>query len=121
MPEATFRDGKKVNPDGSVHDIAKVKHPISSNGTTQYTTIQWADGVVTCDCPGWTILKKDKHGRPKPRTCKHCKAAEKCQFSDMMLAAVARQQAQTTGVPIPMPAMGSATNRRRRAVRLRKE
>jgi hypothetical protein len=44
----------------------------SSSGNTTYETQLHEDGLLTCDCPGWCIQKKDKRtGLPKPRSCKH--------------------------------------------------
>lgn len=89
--EWTFKDGKKflagrVARKGISKGVSprKVKESTSSNGLTKYLTILWKDSVLTCDCPGWTILKKDKStGEPKPRDCKHCKAARNSKFEDM--------------------------------------
>jgi len=45
---------------------------LSSNGLTHYTTLLYRDGYMTCDCPGWTMQKKDKEtGEKLPRRCKH--------------------------------------------------
>ena len=43
----------------------------STNGTTVYTTVQWRDPAtgekrVSCNCPGWAILR-----RGSLRQCKH--------------------------------------------------
>ena len=74
----TFKDGRKF-PAGKPRSSGCAPHKVmeskSSNGLTKYLTILWDDGVITCDCRGWSILKKDNHGQPKPRTCKHCKKA----------------------------------------------
>ena len=74
----TFKNGKKF-PAGVSRSRGvsprKVMESTSSNGLTKYLTILWNDGVITCDCRGWAILKKTPSGEPKPRTCKHCKAA----------------------------------------------
>lgn len=82
----TFHDGKKY-PVGGSHargvNPKKVKESISSNGLTKYVTILWNDGVLSCDCRGWAILKKDKQNKPKPRDCKHCKAARDSDYADM--------------------------------------
>jgi hypothetical protein len=121
MPEPTFSNGTKTNPDGSTFDMVKVKNPLSSNGTTVYTTILWGDGEYSCDCPGWTILKKDKFKRPKPRTCKHCKEAIKKGAADMMDVATARANAQSQGTQIAMPAVGVKKARRGRSIRMRDE
>jgi len=91
--EWTFKEGKKF-PAGLVArkgiskgvSPRKIKESISSNGLTKYLTILWNDGVLSCDCRGWAILKKDKNtGEPKPRDCKHCKAAHDSKFEDMTL------------------------------------
>lgn len=55
----------------------------SSNGLTKYLTILWNDGILSCDCRGWAILKKNKDGSPKPRDCKHCKEARANNFASM--------------------------------------
>jgi hypothetical protein len=84
--EWTFRDGKKFpagKPRAKGKDPVKVKESVSSNGLTKYLTILWADGVLSCDCRGWAILKKDRQGNPKPRDCKHCKASRDSKHEDM--------------------------------------
>jgi|GEM_PF-5958169 len=59
--------------DGSNQVPTRVEHWESSNGTTQYTTVEWNDPStnlkrVSCNCPGWAMKKKGK-----PRQCKHTK------------------------------------------------
>lgn len=85
--EWTFRDGKKFRAGAPRSEAgvepAKVKESVSSNGLTKYLTILWEDGVLSCDCRGWAILKKDHKGIPKPRTCRHCKESEACDHADM--------------------------------------
>lgn len=89
--EWTFKDGKKFpagwrREGGASRGVGprKVKESKSSNGLTKYLTILWNDDVLSCDCRGWAILKKDKAtGKPKPRDCKHCKAARSSRFEDM--------------------------------------
>ncbi len=85
--EWTFKAGKKF-PTGNNRSTGvspkKVKVSTSSNGLTKYLTILWNDDVLSCDCRGWAILKKDKDtGKPKPRDCKHCKATRDSRFEDM--------------------------------------
>lgn len=84
--EWVFKDGKKY-PAGNNTSRGvgprKVMESTSSNGLTRYLTILWNDGVLTCDCRGWAILKKDSEGKPKERTCKHCKEAAKDNFAAM--------------------------------------
>lgn len=76
--EWVFKDGKKF-PSGGTRsggtNPKMVMESMSSNGLTKYLAILWNDGVITCDCRGWAILKKDSAGNPKPRTCRHCKLA----------------------------------------------
>lgn len=48
-----------------------VRHWESSNGISQYTTVQWEDSAssekrCSCNCPGWAFSKKGKL-----RRCKH--------------------------------------------------
>ncbi len=74
-----FRDGQKIAPDGSAATADKVQEFISSNGYTRYYTTLWTDGVVTCDCPGWTMKK-----RGKPRDCKHCREVVKTDYRSMV-------------------------------------
>jgi len=85
--EWTFKKGKKF-PAGSSSSRGvspkKVKESVSSNGLTKYLTILWNDGVLSCDCRGWAILKKDGKGNPKPRDCRHCKEARASKFTDMV-------------------------------------
>ena len=40
----------------------------SSSGTKNYTTVKWADGVYSCNCPGWIYAKGGV------RNCKHLKS-----------------------------------------------
>lgn len=49
----------------------QVQHWESSNGLTQYATVEWADPATgerrtSCNCPGWSIKKPGK-----PRSCTH--------------------------------------------------
>jgi len=75
--EWQFSNGRKIDRQtGESVGPLKVMTPLSSNNMTRYTTIMWEDGVVTCDCPGWTIKKKPTSKNPEGhRTCKHCKSA----------------------------------------------
>jgi len=82
--EWTFRDGVKHGHDGAKAYPHKIKESTSSNGLTKYLTILWTDGVITCDCKGWAIRKKDSNGNPKPRICRHCKEATACNHTDMV-------------------------------------
>ncbi len=48
-----------------------VRHWESSNGLSQYTTVQWEDSAsgakrCSCNCPGWSFRKQGR-----PRSCKH--------------------------------------------------
>jgi len=81
--EYTFKEGVKHGPGTAKAYPHKVKESTSSNGLTKYLSILWTDDVITCDCPGWTILKKEKDGTPKPRTCKHCKISAAHGYTDM--------------------------------------
>ena len=78
MAEATFKDGLKVNPDGSRHAPVKVKKSESSSRLASHLTVLWADGEYSCSCTGWVIKKKDK-----PRSCGHIKASKACGAADM--------------------------------------
>ena len=40
----------------------------STSPGVSYETIEYDNGRVTCNCPGWRFKKGDK-----PRTCKHVK------------------------------------------------
>ena len=75
--EYTFREGKKYDRQGNIATPVSVMETTSSNGMTKYLAILWSDDTLTCNCPGWTILKKRADGAWKPRTCKHCKEAAK--------------------------------------------
>jgi len=77
MAEPKFKDGKKINPDGTICDLVKLKESLSSNGHTIYLTSLWSDGEMSCDCPGWTIK------RGATRKCKHTRASGQCDHSDM--------------------------------------
>jgi hypothetical protein len=63
-----FHEGKKI----TGGKVIQPKHYLtsrSSNGRTIYTTILWADGDTSCDCPAWRFEKDGV------RTCKHVKRA----------------------------------------------
>ena len=82
--EWQFANGKKIDRDtGDETSPIKIKTPLSSNNMTRYTTLLWGDGVVTCDCPGWTMKKKGPKNPDGHRTCRHCKEAIACDGSDM--------------------------------------
>jgi hypothetical protein len=68
--EYSFQAGVKRSPDGSIADLTHVREFVSSNGYTRYWVSLWADGIFTCNCPGWAF----KRGNGE-RTCKHCKTA----------------------------------------------
>lgn len=38
----------------------------SDSSSKQYQTLQYVDGTLSCDCPGWT-----RRNPPGGRTCKH--------------------------------------------------
>jgi hypothetical protein len=66
-----FVDGVKTV-GGTRIPLVKSKTYLSSNGSTIYTRCWWADRTQSCNCPGWTIEKKDKRTKEKlPRTCGH--------------------------------------------------
>ena len=53
---------------------ARVSRPMSSNGLTEYTTVEWVDPATgvkyhSCNCPGWAFKKGGQ-----ARTCKHVEA-----------------------------------------------
>ena len=52
--------------------IAKVWTMLSSNGHTEYETLQYTDGSASCNCPGWTRHVKDDGSR----SCKHIRAVD---------------------------------------------
>ena len=44
----------------------------SESSGTLYTIMLHTDGILTCDCPGWCLQKKNKMTRAMlPRRCKH--------------------------------------------------
>lgn len=43
----------------------------SSSGNHTYETLQWTDGSLSCDCPGW--VRRCVDGK---RTCKHVRFVE---------------------------------------------
>ncbi len=45
-----------------------------SNAAKQYQTLQYVDGSMSCDCPGWTFKKKTTSNGE--RTCKHLRFVE---------------------------------------------
>jgi hypothetical protein len=79
MAEASFKNGKKHNPDGTVCEAVRMKEPLSSNGHTKYCTVYWDDDTYSCNCPGWAF--RNKGG---VRQCKHTKASVKCAGRDMV-------------------------------------
>jgi len=79
MADASFKNGKKHNPDGTVCTIVKIKETLSSNGNTKYTTTLWSDNTYSCNCPGWAM-----HKRGGERKCKHTKASAACNGADMV-------------------------------------
>ena len=86
--EWQFRNGRKLNRHtGEDVGPLKVKTPLSSNNMTRYTTIMWEDGVVTCDCPGWTMKKTGPKNPDGHRRCKHCKATLASGANDMTFVA----------------------------------
>lgn len=71
MTTWAFVDGVKVV-NGRKVPSSRTATYMSSNGNTIYTRTWWADGTQSCNCPGWTIEKKDKRTKePLPRTCGH--------------------------------------------------
>lgn len=77
MAEASFKNGKKYNPDGRVCEPLKIKEPMSSNGHTKYCTVLWDDNTYSCNCPGWAFKRNGN------RACKHTKKSMKCGGADM--------------------------------------
>lgn len=67
--KSSFSNGKKIT-NGKVIEPKYYLNTRSSNGRTVYTTILWADGDTSCDCPAWRFEKKDG-----TRHCKHLKQA----------------------------------------------
>jgi hypothetical protein len=59
--------------DKSVEVISAWSEP-NSKFTTVYTVQLRADGVISCDCPGWVnMASKDKITGEKVRACTHCR------------------------------------------------
>jgi len=95
MVEYTFKDGVMRNPNtGRRYYPKKVKASTSSNGISTYHTTLWTNDVITCDCRGWAIRKKNPDGTPKMRTCKHCDASRECGCTDMQDVDTFRAAAQ---------------------------
>lgn len=46
--------------------------PSASNPKVRYQTLEYTDGTLSCDCPGWT-RRIDTNGN---RSCKHVRAVE---------------------------------------------
>ncbi len=44
----------------------------SSSSNREYETVIWSDGLTSCNCPGWTMVKPGRG-----RGCKHTKAIGK--------------------------------------------
>lgn len=63
----------KITPQGNEIAQARSETNMSSNGVTPYTTILWADGTASCDCPGWTRRVVEKDGIGSIRECRHSK------------------------------------------------
>jgi len=100
MVEYKFKDGVMIGPTGRRYYPDKVKATTASNGYSTYFTTLWTNGVVTCDCRGWTIRKKNPDGTPKMRTCKHCDASRNCNFTDMTDADAFRAAASAADAPV---------------------
>lgn len=71
----TFHDGI-MRVDGRPQAPTRVEHWESSNGITNYTTVEWRDPATgeyrtSCNCPGWAIKKSGK-----PRQCCHTQDME---------------------------------------------
>jgi hypothetical protein len=85
MADYSFHGNEKTSPTGAISALTHVQMIKSSNGVTPYTISKWSDDELTCNCPGWTIKKKDKMtGEYKPRTCSHIKKITKANFADMI-------------------------------------
>lgn len=54
-------------------NIAQVWNFPSSSGTAQYETLQYVDGSTSCNCKGWTMLRKNAGG---VRSCKHTRSVD---------------------------------------------
>lgn len=70
----------------------------SSRGTTTYECTVWANGEITCNCPGWLNFRKGTD----TRTCKHTKknAAEAQRYLAMFKAGQPIPKAQTKLVAV---------------------
>jgi hypothetical protein len=91
----TFADNIKTGSDGSTATLTHLKDARSSNGRTIYTVSGWSDKTLTCNCPGWTMLKK-RNGRPQPRACKHTREEEDDSWAGMQeLGAASSSQRQS--------------------------
>ena len=67
----TNRRGNSNSRSGQVKTINPLWIWTFQSDSTQgveYETIEYENGRVTCNCPGWRFKKGDK-----PRTCKHVK------------------------------------------------
>ena len=74
-PEIHFREGL-MHVHGQPQRPVQALHFESSNGLTQYTTVEWVDPITgvsrtSCNCAGWTVKKKDK-----ARGCCHTRELE---------------------------------------------
>lgn len=89
LTEYSFKGTVKRGPDGEEATLTHMKESMASDGIGKYFTKLWSDGMLSCDCRGWTIRKfektRDRNGKkiPKPRECKHTKASVRCDCSDM--------------------------------------
>ena len=98
LTEYSFKGTEKRGPSGEVATLTHMKESMASDGIGKYFTKRWSDGMLSCDCRGWTIRKFEKHrdsaGKkiPKPRECKHTKASVKCDCSDMTPVATFQSQ-----------------------------
>lgn len=95
--EYSFQAGVKRDSTGSTAQLTHVREFVSSNGYTRYWVSRWADGIFTCNCPGWAFK------RDNDRTCKHCKVAARDGVAHMVAVEDIqddRETLQSRGMPM---------------------
>lgn len=111
--EYTFRGRTKIGPNGEEATLTHIKETPSSSGVGKYFTMLWSDGMLSCDCRGWTVKKKGK-----ARDCKHCRASRQCNHDDLTPVATFQSQA-----PVSYEALEerfSAQERQASGIRIRR-
>ena len=88
--------------------VAKVWEFESSSSSKRYQTLQYTDGYVSCNCPGWT--------RRAVRECKHTRMVE-MGTADHNCVAMKDKTLQTAATPAPVPQVAPAKPKTKKNVK----